>query len=514
MIRGLLSVFLLAATFLATSGATQARVIQETFEINFSVAGDARSAHQRGSAVNFDADLMVRMGTLLGDPVISLRMRPHLIGGVVTLPRFEPGEEPYETRNIEMLPSGARAQIGLYDVQISFGFDRPGRSRAWIAVDAGYFPRTGEWSFNVPGAYDWGRLFTESSERDATDFLSESAARELWRDGPQIAEVRVALARLSLSDLHYWWRDTNDEPRYIAAESAVKRLLEGLNLSYGYSVDLTYGQTPEIWDMRSGGSSAQFDRILQSLGIETREGDPRGYLVAFTHAANRGEEAIAKLSSIPARLRGGNNHAPYRQAVADARGIVSAVANMRAGFRAEGPDLSGLPEGRPARFDGAYETAEIDQETWLVDSTGQRVRRMPFRGVLISGMSILTPSAFCNDSNTQAAVEIRDAMTDQIERSLRLPCPSAGTLNKFGDVRIEPILEGGVEIGALIVVVNDTGVMTGTPPERCSGRKSVSFRVTEHLYRVDIPGGEPVAAGTRSGEAYEEMGDVICLRRG
>ena len=75
------------------------------FKGQSAVTGDPARPSSDGARVLIEYDGVLTMGTLLGEPVIMVRMKYKLLGGSVTIPTFEPGESPYETIDLDQIPT-------------------------------------------------------------------------------------------------------------------------------------------------------------------------------------------------------------------------------------------------------------------------------------------------------------------------------------------------------------------------------------------------------------------------
>lgn len=311
---------------LAIAGPAQAQVLEDRASGTTRVTGDHPATE--GAALDFSWDAEVRLGLLMGEPVVSVRFRWDRVVGIVTLPELTPGGRRYAPVQLTELPEDLRDRPRLIDLDLRITLSSGG-SLYDLVADVGASAGPGEWSFNVPGSPDWDAvLFYHQSN----ETLSADAARAAFRDGLSLVSVRLERAELSLFDLHerYTGRYGARE-RYRALGAAYERLLDGLSRSYGIdAAGIAGGWTDAYFVAENTG------RLSSPADWEERLRDLRA--------------TLDKLSSLPDALRAGRNHGPYDQAVRDAALIDRAAQASLRDFTPEGADPAARPAGRPPEF--------------------------------------------------------------------------------------------------------------------------------------------------------------------
>jgi hypothetical protein len=334
---------LLLALGVFASTPLAAQTYEFAVEGNFSTTGNPEISSERAATVNYDLAAELRMGLLMGEPVISLRLRYDLLGGIVTLPTFEPGEDRYETLRLGLLPSEAFDTVRLHSARLRFTFDSGTGDSVEVVADAGYLDRSGAWSFNVPGSPDWDRVFIVPSSTfldGEPTFYGEDAARAIWRSGLTLAAVEMEDIRLSLHYLHNWYASNNQISRLRTARRALALLERGVTVSYGY-------QAGDGFDAALDGSdsvAAQLESALTGnnlLGHTDYDGDE------WLHVLSRAIDRFNRLAQLPDALRIGDNHRPYQTARAEAIRMFELNAELVADFEPEGLRPDSLPIGAP-----------------------------------------------------------------------------------------------------------------------------------------------------------------------
>lgn len=323
---------------------------------NASATGNPNASSDRGAAVNFDFEAELKLGLLLDEPVISLRMRYDFTGGVVTTPTFEPGEDRFETRQLDLLPTEAAERLRLHDAKIRFTFDTGTGDAVEVIADAGYLKRAGEWSFNVPGSPDWDRLFIVPGSQfqdGEPSYYSEASARAIWASGLTLSAWDFEDIRLSQYDMHRWYAENNERARFHALQEAIRQVEKGISASYGYQ--FRGDDTDPLLDGMSS--------VATWLEVEARTG---GFDGSVTYDKTQWQEVLAraetrflKLASLPPDLAIGDNHEPYQRAVQNARQLLFQTGQAISSFKPEGVDVAALPAGHEAEFDGGKGTDVI-----------------------------------------------------------------------------------------------------------------------------------------------------------
>lgn len=425
-IRAVLAVLVLWAA------PTWAQTYEFSASGNATVLGDESQA-QYGANLNFDFEVRFRLGLLAREPVLSMESRYDIIGGVVTTPTFDGGEDGYETRQYGLLASELQERVRLYDMKVEVIFTTGVGSDVAVMLDAGHLPGELEWSFNVPGSPSWDELFYEPSSQMVNGerrYYDAESAKAIWRSGLSPSSVVLRSVRVSFFELHQWYWRNNAPVRYDAVMRANDRLLDGLRISYGYRIDpllddpiLSGLAAVEAWTLREPGQ----DSILR---YDARQ---------WEQALRRAQERMDRLSSYEADSFDQDNHAPFRRARIDALRIVGEVEAALERYSSPDVDVDNRRErGRPPRFGEPHEIAEIEGECWIVESATQTpVRTVRCGSVIIDEMS-LTRLGMWGCENGQAEITYHDPATDDLLGSMAVSCASAKnyvSLNLANDPR-------------------------------------------------------------------------------
>lgn len=311
-----------------SSGIASAQItVEQTFSGRDAIAGS--SAATEGASVVIDWEAEVRLGLLLGEPVVSVRFKYEIVDGVVTLPIVGSGGE-YNTVPIRDLPSDWREGIRLIDVDLGVDVTQQTIASPYLIADVGAPGRPGEWSFNVPGSPDWDELFRDPDLDliNEDNFLDELEAQTIWQEALNLSDAFILDAELSFYHLHNTYMRSGRE-EYRGLGIASNRLTEGVRRSYG----LDASDHPDAW---------RAEVLNEPLGDES----------AWRSRNQRLEALIDRLSDLPDELREGDNHAPYEQAVADAALVMRSLDREIASWEAEGVDPDTLEQGYEPNFQG------------------------------------------------------------------------------------------------------------------------------------------------------------------
>ena len=320
-----------AAGLCLSSGIASAQItVEQTFSGRDAIAGS--SAATEGASVVIDWEAEVRLGLLLGEPVVSVRFKYEIVDGVVTLPIVGSGGE-YNTVPIRDLPSDWREGIRLIDVDLGVDVTQQTIASPYLIADVGAPGRPGEWSFNVPGSPDWDELFRDPDLDliNEDNFLDELEAQTIWQEALNLSDAFILDAELSFYHLHNTYMRSGRE-EYRGLGIASNRLTEGVRRSYG----LDASDHPDAW---------RAEVLNEPLGDES----------AWRSRNQRLEALIDRLSDLPDELREGDNHAPYEQAVADAALVMRSLDREIASWEAEGVDPDTLEQGYEPTFIGGHD---------------------------------------------------------------------------------------------------------------------------------------------------------------
>ncbi|WP_172677030.1 hypothetical protein [Aestuariivita boseongensis] len=362
------------------------------------------SPSHKGATILYDWNAQIRMGLIMGDPVISVRFKWDLIGGVVTLPRIgESGGDAYETRNLDDLPSAARELVGIYDVKLRLTLRGPGGQRYDLIEDVGVPDKPGaDWSFNVPGNPDWDQVFIRKGSSHEGDYYSEDAARAIWRDGLVLEWAQIEAASLSLSDLHTWYYRNNPQDRIRALDEAISRLNQGVNYTFGF--DTKAFEPLENWHL----NKMPWDRAQETL--------------------QQRERTFEKLMNVDKKWGLGANPAPYEEARRQAQLILRTAETRQLQLTGVGPSLEGQRgKGYAPTFSGNYKIeTDADGVEWIVrKDNGQRLREVE-HGEALAGSYSFNRWPRCDESG-RAKVELKDVETRSVLYSTEVSCVRSGT---------------------------------------------------------------------------------------
>lgn len=282
----------------------------------------------REATLDIDWEAEARLGTLMDEPVVSIRFRHAIIAGTVTVPQLTEEGRVYTTVRYNQLPPRVQAGAKLIDVKLRMTFS-DGLMLMDVVADVGATGSPGEWSFNVPGSPEWDALFRS---RSMLGYLDEETAREAMKSDLVLTGATIESATLSLYELHdlyMGWYD--DRETYRLMGTAYERLLEGLERSYGIDASGVPGGWTDAWFYaeRSGplDTPQEWFERLGALG-----------------------EVLDKLANLPEELRTGSNHGPYEQAVKDLERLGRAAVDATYNYVPEGIDPATIPQGEMPEF--------------------------------------------------------------------------------------------------------------------------------------------------------------------
>ncbi|GAA4227495.1 uncharacterized protein YfaP (DUF2135 family) [Sagittula marina] len=292
---------------------------QQVFD--FDASGETvpgEGADGSGAILTLNWNAQVKIGRLLGEPMVSSRFRFDLLGGTVTLPSTTAeGTSRYETYSLVSLPKAAWQIIELYDVKLRLDF-RGSSDDFYLITDVGLPGESGEWSFNVPGSPNWDKLFIKgSSQADDPVYLDGARAKQEFSQGLSLVSGYIVEAHLSLFDLHSWYDQLNPDYYIDAYGTAIRQLEDGMRISYGINE-----QTPKA-------SETIFERTVKDR----------------LEIADFYKRRLEKLLDLPDRFRIGDNHQPYVMAQRQARSILNGAKRTKPALIS---DQTRLPGGRSA----------------------------------------------------------------------------------------------------------------------------------------------------------------------
>lgn len=401
--RHLLAVFVLFSSYLPAA----ALVTEHTFSGSDRVLGVHHPTD--GAALDFSWELGARIGLLLGEPVVSVRLKWDDPAGILTIPTLTPNGRSYNTIRFGQLPQDLQEKPRLMDVKVRLTVS-DGQNLMNIVADVGITGKPGEWSFNVPGSPDWDEFLLLSG----TDtYLSEEGAKDAWKRGLTLSDAVLVDATLSLYDLHEAYiKDYEDRETYRVLGAAFKRLTDGLYRSYGI----------ESENIKNGWTDAYF--VAEQTGSLPPGGEWSKRLFEL-------EEVIRKLSDLPDDLRVGNNHGPYEQAVQDAIELGRSVRYAIHEFKPDGVDPGTLPEGHEASFDG--------EELHVADGyvmAGDRRLHGPYENLTLFGENFLHTGTCSLSVNSSTPQVIRNARTAEPLLEFAASCSCVSLNEKLNEYQV------------------------------------------------------------------------------
>ncbi|MEM8650964.1 MAG: hypothetical protein AAGF54_10570 [Pseudomonadota bacterium] len=314
------------------------RISQDSNVLN----GRSLDANSRFAAQNafleirWDAE--AKLGSLLGEPVISLHFKYDVVGGAVTLPKMTSRGIQYELRSYKLLTDDLRSKLRISDVDLRMTFSAKNVASEYALLDmvedAGATGAPGEWSYNVPGSPDWDETFLIVGSEDR--FIPETIAKLAWKNGLSLNDAIIEKARLNFHYLHsYYMKRYRSREKYRSLENAYNQLAEGLRRSYG--IDVKNIAAKDAWNQSNFALEAQreFD-------------DPSVWEGRVAEL----EKHLKKLAAFPDNLRLGNNHVPYNAAVNDYKRLTASINLEFSNFEPEGKDPQKVKRGFAAKFGG------------------------------------------------------------------------------------------------------------------------------------------------------------------
>ncbi|WP_420768037.1 hypothetical protein [Roseovarius sp. S4756] len=301
---------------------------------------------ERGAGLDFAWKGKLQMGLLIDEPVISQQFQYVIGDGLVTLPILGGVDEHYETVRFGALPDRYQNYVRLYDVQIRHLFEVPGRGKVELVTNAGSTGWNGEWAFNVPGSPEWDRLF----RRKGGDWLSADAAREVWQANPALVSSTIENARLSLWTLHFRYAKDHDRVGYDALRSALDRVEDGLSRSYGLKAPNRPDEASLVADWRD------LETVSGMLSEAT-----------WSEMTDAAKAWLDRLEAMPPRFAQGDNHAPFRTAMADARLVFERTQDQRENWTPRGLNIDNIPSG----YAPTFMSKEQHEEQQRIDDIAQ-----------------------------------------------------------------------------------------------------------------------------------------------
>ncbi|WP_375698300.1 hypothetical protein [Pseudophaeobacter sp. TrK17] len=476
---------LAAALFLILSSpAFSAAVVEEAIDGNARLDGDRDTTE--GATLSFDWKAEIRLGLLMGEPVVSVRFIWADPIGIVTLPQLTPSGRSYRPVHLTQLPVDLRQHPRLLDVKLRMTFS-DGVSLLDHVADVGVTGPPGQWSFNVPGSPDWERLFRVHGQ-DA--FVSENTAKTAVQNGLSLVSVELEDATISLYHLHEdYVRLYGAREEYRVLGTAYKRVLDGLQRSYGVDASGISGGWTDAYFVAENSGSIDSSKVWEER-------------------VRKLEQVLIKLSSLPEELRAGENHGPYEQAVADADLIQRVAGPAVRGYRAEGTNPDSQPQGREPMFDGAYRLALLRGEHWIVDSdSGDAIRMLSTDSeVLVAGLILYRESLSntpCRDGNI--ALALHDPVSEAEVSHLDISCFLEGRTASVKEVATPDEVYPRI---VLTLPTREPRKFTRTVTCRHCGRSSTRTGKLTEYYHADVTVGPDLSV--TMGKEISDVPGRIC----
>jgi len=239
MIRNVLAGLIVTVLAVSMSGTADARRTKTGVQV-FALSGSAvvigEGERARDAAVPFEWKAELKIGQLVGSPVISLRLmydfRAPLHGGRVTIPVYTVNGTKYDTIPLWSLSERQRNMLDVWDIRLRVWFTAPGINQFAIEEHVGYLPGRKKWSFNVPSGMNWNRVFFRNGA-SRKDYLSKTEAIEAFRRELRVHKVEFVTAKLSVTDFHHWWMTVYRKPELDGKLASLTRLAKDLNFYTG-----------------------------------------------------------------------------------------------------------------------------------------------------------------------------------------------------------------------------------------------------------------------------------------
>ncbi len=490
-------ILILAAAALAlTGGTSRAQTMEFALSGEDRVAGDAHGTE--GASLDIDWDAELKLGLLIGEPIVSLRFRYDVVAGRVTIPTLTEKGRGYETMMYRQLSPELQEGVRLTDVKLrmTFGSDA---GEIDLVADVGATGQPGAWSFNIPGSPDWDDLFEGKGVNGG--MLDAETAKAAWAGGLTLRTVVIEDADLNFHLMHETYMPDYDREEYRALKSAYDRLADGLKRSYGIEIGAERGAWTNAYFVseRSGeiGTRQEWSKRRRDLGRH-----------------------LDKLSRLPDNLKAGANHGPYEQAVKDAEKLRDSIARNLASFDAEGVDPTTLEQGYEPEFGGDFRAPKVvvkwkdryDLDQYItVNEDGSLGGKAGLEDISDYDFNFVYQSvstgelAFTNGSRNSAVCayqsgkpvymgyeRLSDLQGEDNSPSLAAPCPNANISNILA-----PVLEGKEASTTPVVYNPATREYAVTTRGQVSSGDYVYFLYDSFaLYSIDKSGG---------GEVYRDL---------
>ena len=483
---------LAAAALVLTGGISRAQTMEFALSGEDRVAGHAYGTE--GAALDIDWNAELKLGLLIGEPIVSLRFRYDVAAGRVTIPTLTEEGRGYETMMYRQLSPELQEGVRLTDVKLrmTFGSDV---GEIDLVADVGATGQPGAWSFNIPGSPDWDDLF--EGKGVSGGMLDAETAKAAWAGGLTLRTVVIEEADLNFHLMHETYMRDYDREEYRALKSAYDRLADGLKRSYGIEIGAERGAWTDAYFVseRSGDMATreEWSKWMRDLG-----------------------QHLDRLSRLPDNLKAGANHEPYEQAVKDAEKLRLSIVEELVSFDAEGVDPTTLEQGYEPEFGGDFRAPKVvvkwkdryDLDQYItVNEDGslggkaglEDISDYDFNFVYQSVSTGELAFTFGARNSAECAYQSGDPVYMGYERisdlqgednspSLAAPCPNKNIVNI-----LVPVLEGKAAFRTPVVYNPATGEYAVSTEGQVSEGDYVYFLYDSFaLYSIDKSGGGKV----------------------
>ncbi|EAV44977.1 hypothetical protein SIAM614_13218 [Stappia aggregata IAM 12614] len=294
------------------------------------VSGQAEQVRDRNDGtLVFNWDAKIALGTLLGEPMVSVQfLYKTLPESVGFLPFFLSRSSASQSIKLSDLPEEALIGPRLYEVKMQFDFQVGGNSNRVISVRADVgAPGKGDgqtWSYNTPGSPAWSALFS-----DGGGPLSAAEAKEAMKAGLKLVSARILSAEISWLDLQKWYVGPSRQDEKQRLLEAEKLLAAGMERSYGYKVKTT---------------------------------DPKS---VTPQSIDKLAKRVEKMAALPPETRISDNHGSYQAAVQMVQEYKSLFQMRKSSFKFSDLDVAKMPQGHPAKFDSGERAQSNNKVVYL-----------------------------------------------------------------------------------------------------------------------------------------------------
>lgn len=306
---------------------------------NYSFEASDKQLSDENRWVHAYWDAQLKLFTLIGDPVVSVRIRYQFNPNMtrVSLPTLDGSNRDFQL-NLGQLPGEAYTLLNLYDVKVRFEFRTNVNfpEVVYLTEDVGDpGPSDGKtWSFNVPGSPNWDKFLTRASSggygrpEDANIFLSEDEAKKVYAAGLQLSDATIVSYKVTAFDLQNWYAAHTKWPEVRATIEAYNYLTDAVRRSTGLRSNPIKQMT---YDALTDGTL---------MGTFLANQDDTLYSV---------RKKLDKLMNLPDSFIPEDNPGPYETAIKEAPKIISKTRDYAKEWRSSELASSTLKKGYPPK---------------------------------------------------------------------------------------------------------------------------------------------------------------------